>query len=74
MTYLNERNETCLLCVFSAAGHEGTVGADGFDWKIGASGQSLNSSFFLLFFFRIIREHFSLSFLIHINESCRSVM
>lgn len=73
MTYLNGRNETSCLCVCSAAGHEGTVGADGFDWKIGASGQSLNSSF-ILWFFQIILEHFPLSFLIHVNESCGSVM
>lgn len=36
----------CLTChVCSAAGHEGTAGANGSDWEIGASGQSLIPSF-----------------------------
>lgn len=29
---------------------------------------------FCVFFFQIILEHFPLSFIIHVNESCRSVM
>lgn len=59
----------CHVC--SAAGHEGTTGANGSDWEIGASGQSLISCFILCVFHHFC-ERFALFLLICVKAASQS--